>query len=107
MRAGYEWQYYSFTIENKDSLNTGLLTETQSRTQWHTGIGYNFKLPKIYSRNSQTHSGSLQVYAGVAYNTLQKADGYLVLNRENSSDEIDFSYSNLSQRTSKQWRPPG
>ena len=48
---------------------------------------------------------SLQAYAGVAYNTLQKADGYLVLNRNSSSDEIDFSYSNLSQRTKNQWRP--
>ena len=44
-------------------------------------------------------------HPNTAYNTLQKADGYLVLNRENSSDEIDFSYSNLSQRTNNQWRP--
>jgi len=105
VRGGYEWQHYSFTIENKDSLNTGLLTETESRSQWHAGIGYNIGLPKIYSRNSQTHSGSLQVYAGVAYSTLQKAEGYLVLDRNGSSDEIDLSYSNLSQRTNNQWRP--
>lgn len=95
VRVGYEWQHYSFTIENKDSLNTGLLTETQSRSQWQTAIGYNYGFKKF----------SLQAYMGIAYNTLQKADGYLVLNRENSSDEIDFSYSNLSQRTNNQWRP--
>ncbi len=95
VRAGYEWQHYSLTIENSDSLNTGLLTETQSRTQWQTAIGYNYGFKKF----------SLQAYMGIAYNTLQKADGYLVLNRNSSSDEIDFSYSNLSQRTSNQWRP--
>jgi len=95
VRVGYEWQKYSFTIQNSDTLNTGLLTETQSRSQWQTAIGYNYVFKKF----------SLQAYAGVAYSTLQKADGYLVLNRENSSDEIDLSYSNLSQRTSNQWRP--
>ena len=95
VRVGYEWQKYSFTIQNSDSLNTGLLTETQSRSQWQTAIGYNYVFKKF----------SLQAYAGVAYNTLQKADGYLVLNRNSSSDEIDFSYSNLSQRTNNQWRP--
>lgn len=95
VRVGYEWQKYSFTIQNSDTLNTGLLTETQSRSQWQTAIGYNYVFKKF----------SLQAYAGVAYNTLQKADGYLVLNRENSSDEIDLSYSNLSQRTKNQWRP--
>ena len=95
VRVGYEWQHYSFTIENSDSLNTGLLTETQSRSQWQTAIGYNYVFKKF----------SVQAYAGIAYNTLQKADGYLVLNRNSSSDEIDFSYSNLSQRTNNQWRP--
>jgi len=95
VRAGYERQFYSFTIENKDSLNTGLLTEKQSRSQWQTGIGYNYVLKKF----------NLQAYAGIAYNTLQEADGYLVLNRNNSSDEIDFSYSNLPMRTKNQWRP--
>ncbi len=105
VRAGYEWQHYSLTIENRDSLNTGLLTETQSRTQWSAAVGYNLKLNRIYSKNKTSYSGSLQFYAGIAYNTLQKADGYLVLNRNNSSDEIDFSYSNLSQRTNNQWRP--
>lgn len=95
VRAGYEWQRYSFTIENSDSLNTGLLTETQSRTQWQTAIGYNYVFRKF----------SVQAYAGVAYNTLQKANGYLVLNRNNSSDEIDFNYSNLPLRTKNQWRP--
>jgi hypothetical protein len=95
MRVGYEYQQYSFTIQNRDSLNTGLLTETQSRSQWQTAIGYNYIFKKF----------SLQAYAGVAYSTLQKANGYLVLNRNNSSDEIDLSYSNLSQRTNNQWRP--
>jgi len=95
VRAGYEGQRYSFTIENRDSLNTGLMTETQSRSQWQTAIGYNYVFKKF----------SLQAYAGVAYNTLQKADSYLVLDRNNSSDEIDFSYSNLPMRTKNQWRP--
>ncbi len=95
VRAGYEGQFYSFTIENKDSLNTGLLTEKQSRSQWQTAIGYNYVFKKF----------NLQAYAGIAYNTLQEADGYLVLNRNNSSDEIDFSYSNLPMRTKNQWRP--
>ncbi len=95
VRAGYEWQHYTLIIENSDSLNTGLLTEKQSRSQWQAAIGYIYVFKKF----------SLQAYVGVAYNTLQKADGYLVLNRENSSDEIDFSYSNLSQRTNNQWRP--
>jgi hypothetical protein len=95
VRAGYEGQRYSLTIKNRDSLNTGLMTETQSRSQWQTGIGYNYVFKKF----------SLQAYAGVAYNTLQKADSYLVLDRNNSSDEIDFSYSNLPMRTKNQWRP--
>ncbi len=97
VRVGYEWQQYSFTIENSDTLgiNTGLLTEKQSRSQWQTTIGYNYVFRKF----------SVQAYAGVAYSTLQKADGYLVLNRNNSSDEIDFSYSNLPMRTKNQWRP--
>ncbi|MBL0110384.1 MAG: hypothetical protein IPP42_05830 [Saprospiraceae bacterium] len=95
VRGGYEWQHYSFTIKNSDNLNTGLLTETEKRSQWQTAIGYNYILKKF----------SVQAYAGVAYSTLQNADGYLVLNRNNSSDEIDFSYSNLSQRTKNQFRP--
>jgi len=95
VRVGYEWQHYSFTIKNRDSLNTGLLTETQSRSQWQTAIGYNYIFKKF----------SVQAYAGITYSTLQKADGYLVLNRNNSSDEIDFSYSNLPLRTKNQWRP--
>lgn len=95
VRLGYEWQNYSFTARNEDVVSTGLLTETQSRSQLQSAIGYNFILRKV----------SLQVYAGVSYSTLQKADGYLVLDRKNSSDEIDFSYSNLSQRTKNQVRP--
>ncbi|MBP9883817.1 MAG: hypothetical protein KBF32_10460 [Chitinophagales bacterium] len=95
VRLGYEQLHYSFTIRNRDSLNTGLLTETQRRAQWQTAIGYNYILKKF----------SVQAYAGVAYSTLQNADGYLVLNRNNSSDEIDFSYSNLPQRTKDQFRP--
>ena len=94
-RAGYEWQHYSFTIENGDSLNTALLTETQSRTQWQTALGYH----RIFKRFG------LQAYAGIAYATLQKARGYLVLNRNNSSDEIDFNYSNLPFRRNSQLRP--
>lgn len=95
VRLGYEWQHYSFTARNEDIVSTGLLTETQSLSQWQTAIGYNFIFRKV----------SLQAYAGVSYSTLQKADGYLVLDRKNSSDEIDFSYSNLSQRTKNQMRP--
>ncbi len=95
LRVGYERQRYSFTIKNKDSLNTGLLTEAQSRSQWQTAIGYNYIFKKF----------SLQAYTGVTYSTLQKADGYLVLNRNNSSDEIDLSYSNLPLRTKNQVRP--
>lgn len=101
VRAGYEWQQYSFTIENSDTLgiNTGLLTEKQSRSQWQTAIGYNYNFKKF----------SLQAYAGVIYSTLQKADGYLVLERKNVggnvSDEIVLSYSNLSQRVINEIRP--
>lgn len=95
VRLGYEQLHYSFTIRNRDSLNTGLLTETQRRAQWQSALGYNKFFKKF----------SLQAYAGVAYSSLQKADGYLVLNRNNSSDEIDFSYSNLPQRTKNQFRP--
>ncbi|MDH4091778.1 MAG: autotransporter outer membrane beta-barrel domain-containing protein [Cyclobacteriaceae bacterium] len=94
-RVGYEWQHYSFTIQNEDSLNTGLLTEKESRSQWQLALGYSYNLKKF----------SLQAYAGVAYATLQTADGYLVLNRNSSSDEIDFSYSTLPQRAKNQWRP--
>ena len=85
VRLGYEWQYYSFTSKTVTVISTGLLTETQSRSQWQTAIGYNYIFKKF----------SLQAYAGMTYSTLQKADGYLVLDRKNSSDEIDFSYSNL------------
>ncbi len=95
LRVGYEWQQYSFTIESTDRIYTGFLTEKESRSQWQTAIGYNYIFKKF----------SLQAYAGVAYSTLHKAEGYLVLNRENSSDEIDLSYSNLSLRTKNQWRP--
>lgn len=95
VRLGYEWQNYSFTIQNKDSVATGLLTETQTRSQWQTAVGYNFIFKKI----------SLQVYGGVTYSTLHKADGYLVLDRVNASGEIDFSYSNLPQRTLHELRP--
>lgn len=101
VRAGYEWQQYSFTIENSDTLgiNAGLLTEKQSRSQWQTAIGYNYNFKRF----------SLQAYAGVIHSTLQKADGYLVLERKNVggnvSDEIVLNYSNLSQRTVNELRP--
>ena len=95
LRAGYEWQQYSFTVQNKDSLTTSLLTESQRRSQWQAAVGYNFILRKV----------SLQVYGGIAYNTLKKADAYLVLDRASASGEIEFSYSNLHHRSKQELRP--
>jgi hypothetical protein len=95
LRVGYEWQNYSFSVQNTDDLGTGILLETQSHSQLQVAAGYNFFFGKI----------SLQTYGGITYSTLKKAEGYLVLDRLNESGEIEQSYSNLDQRTKNELRP--
>jgi hypothetical protein len=95
VRGGYEFQSYSFSIEDKNQISTGLMTESQRRTQWQAAAGYAFKFSKV----------SLQVYGGIVYSTLRKADSYLVLGRNDSNDEVVFNYSNVPQRTQKELRP--
>lgn len=94
-RGGFERLAYSFTVEDKNDLNTALLTESESRNQLQAAAGYRFKLYKL----------NLQIYGGIVYSTLTKADSYLVFNRVSGSGEIDFSYSNLDQRNLHEIRP--
>ncbi len=105
IKGGYEWQAYSFTVEDKNDLNTTLLTESQNRSQWLAAAGYNFSLGQIYSKHNISHKGSLQLYGGIIFSKLKKADSYLVLDRASASGEVEFSYSNLPQRTINELRP--
>jgi hypothetical protein len=94
MRVGYESQRYSFIMEDKNAINTGSLTESQSRNQWQVATGYNFNFRKM----------NLQIYGGLVYSTLKKADVTFVMQREDGSDEIVY-FSNLPNRTKNEFRP--
>lgn len=95
LRAGYEWQRYSFEIENRDSLGTGLFTEKQTRSQYQLSLGYSFNFLKF----------NFQLYGGMVYSSLQKSNGYLLLDRLNATDAVAYDYSNLSQRSANEIRP--
>jgi hypothetical protein len=95
LRGGYEWQRYSFEIENRDSLGVSRLTEKQKRTQFQLSAGYSFNLVKL----------NLQAYAGFVVSSLQASDAYLLLDRYNATDAVAYGYSNLQHRTATEVRP--
>ncbi len=95
VRLGYEYQRYLFTVQNKDDVTNAKLTESQSRSQWQASAGYKFNFKQL----------NIQLYGGVAYNTLHTSDAFLVMQRADGTGQADYSYSNLPVRAKSEWRP--
>jgi len=108
LEGGYEWQGFSFKVQNESYLVKSRMEESEKRRQATLLLGYTHKLGSVKIRLS----------GGVAYNTLTKAESSLyklekVVNSEGQYVDLEgeivyresLYFSNMERRTKHELRP--